>query len=103
VLAVSTYGSELARLDDDAEPHEISNQNSVRIPVLNVPVIAVPKPFLIAASGVYVAALPATVPAVPVPALWPRVMVSARVVAFHAIVDLSAEVGPEKVTLPPVA
>ena len=76
-----------------------SNQNSVRIPVLNVPVIVVPKPFLITASGVYVAALPATVPAVPVPALWPRVMVSAWVVAFQVIVDLSAVVDPEKVTV----
>jgi hypothetical protein len=30
----------------------IANQNNVRLPVLNVPVMAVPKPFLMAASGV---------------------------------------------------
>ena len=71
--------------------------------MLSVPVIVVPKPLLIAASGVYVAALLATVPATPTPALWPSVMVSVRVVALQAMVDLSTVVDPEKVTLTPVA
>ena len=69
---------------------------------MNKPVMTVPKPFLIAASGVYVAELVPTVPLVPVPALSPRVMTSVCVGAFQVIVDSSADVDPENVTVPPV-